>query len=1630
MPDPTYTLLDAIRAAREQGGINAQRTGSSGAQASIANILKSFEAQPAPRQQAQPKKRGGFLGGLGGALKDIGGEALSLGFSGERLVKEAGRAGPLARALGLNYDTGLTTEGLPSPLRKLIDIGLAPATLATAGGGSAITSLGARTPGLLGMGIRAAGPVLDVAPGTGAGTAFGQRMAGETLTGLGSMYGSELLGKVAPDNTYAKIGAGLVGGLAGGVTGATLASRTRGALFNPKQFQRDVDLIQSATGDHTLTLSPEEMAKRAPELSAAIERVQKVNDALQRPTKALAEAMRQVSAPESKYLSPDTGALGELDLSTLTRNPVRGPSVPGQVRRTPYTGTQVAQGKAAIEQGPRTVYDAYGRPYHVVDSSEAKTMLAQPIVQAGDGPRYAKPTLLRKDAVTLTTPTPEEMAQVGTKAKNPFPEGPMLDQARDHYGIKGKVITPPEPMMVPSPAMDHIDDIANTVHAEAVTAHMDGTPPPTIPVDSPMGLPGDEGASLWDLTVQVQEMQAVISSPDGKAQVESLFATDPRELIKRSHFIQDLIDKLPDTPVSRALRGIGRAFIDPRYGKDDRVVHTFAIGQGFREREITTATVATNAVGRDFKTAFGDSLSKVEIREDAPQSARVIWDQFQTRSIQEGKPLYEGALFEMVGVHPEWFRNITPEQASWLKQYTKVLENDVKTSRDWGVDIDTTKGFYARRMTGLIINDGTNTPAPSELRQLIMGRERSYQMARFFDDIKDMLDYQVLSPDQKRIWLDEKITSIEQSKGSHGELAALREMRKHNLAITLKEGSFADAFSERMIQAANARADEATLQYAKQLDIAARTADPTHTTAIEDQVRGLVTENVNSIVRGMGEVTQILREMKLGADASFLTIQAFPAVVMDKGWAPGLRYMTDGTISTALSAEAHLRWQLANAPAISDAVLNGGLAMRSNILEKLDDGAAGITRIPFLGKAISKAEEIGYERFLYRKKLETYQNTHALLKSIQGGGRLEAFWKGLGKGQLLLTDPKTWTDADVARAAGNFTNNALGGLNMATLTKSKLHQTVESLIVLTPGFTRGTLGLGFKALGGGPEAALSRALAARGTALIAGLVTGLTLFANGVYDGKVVMPNIIDPSRDDWMDIPLPGGARIRPMSRFRSPAKIAVGNLMLASKDPITAAQNFTNESLQWASYRQSMPVTTILGDPIGGVFGQAAGNRYARDKGLTSLINNPSTSRPLDVMEFAGSAAPVILEGAMSELTRSGGLTPGALKNVSLEVVSQFFGQQALQPTSSQREIITMGAEKALAAGVPEDAVTLALRTNKAAFNAKGADGTYLLTREQRSAIVAEIATATGSDPKEVATGGFLQQQRDRASELKSAKSQQITDFFATSNTANEQYRAAVAQLDEGVRTGVLSLKDYSQRITDLRAQKGAIGATNQASNPVAMAFLKTGEWRNQRNGLDVAIDTLASDYYNPPTPFVDPATGEFDFVARAAREEMVKTKYGDELYDEWIKRRDAKKSPLELERDKASATLEPYYALGESLWAQHTKGTMGASKQEFESTLLAQFRAQGMDDATASVALQKAEQRLPSIKRANRAIERARLILRRQNPKIEEAITQWHGLQPLSARADRGYPSNGKGFTGGNLSTLSTFKPPKLF
>lgn len=677
--------------------------------------------------------------------------------------------------------------------------------------------------------------------------------------------------------------------------------------------------------------------------------------------------------------------------------------------------------------------------------------------------------------------------------------------------------------------------------------------------------------------------------------------------------------------------------------------------------------------------------------------------------------------------------------------------------------------------------------------------------------------------------------------------------------------------------------------------------------------------------------------------------------------------------------------------------------------------------INYIGKPIRTLNRIQFGRLVTMWKVEMHEHLTGMLKAGRNDADVEDFFRTLKPGNtdqaaqmsnirnMAGAGLKDVDDGTITKASAEFVNDLLGGLNRVGQGRTVTQNLLESLFILTPGFTRGTLSVAANTFSSGPKGALARDFAARGFLLGAGIIMGLTTAINGIVttvkgEPELVTANVTDPSKGDWMSIPLPNGKTLRPFSRFRSLGKLAFDSIDNTLREgPIEGAQRFTEDTLRWASYRQSALISTTTGDPIGALgqkVGLNTGNRFARGFSLGDIAFNPSVDTREDLADLAASVTPISLQ-TVREAIKNNGMSPGAVADASIALGAEFLGVTAFGPSLIERSVVVRGFDAAVGAGVPEDQATELMNSNRPPWQARDEQGKNILDRDTIGKIVTAIAADLGVDEEVVRRGG-TRSARERKSSREALREAQISDFFSSLDAADDIYlngaenRPGLRDLTAAVNDGRITHEVFSQQLTELRQERGVRKGEAERANPAAVAFLRQPSVLNNKNELDQTMDAISTEFNS--VDFYDPRTLTFDFEAREAMLRRLDAKYGP-MFDEWQGKQDARKQPLELDRDQAFQRMEPYFAIADDAWVRATGGLLGPSEKDFELDMRQTFQEQGMDEQTIAVAIQLMKRSMPGIQLANQMTRQLRDLMRLSDPQMEADVTLWLGNLPRS-------------------------------
>lgn len=1002
-----------------------------------------------------------------------------------------------------------------------------------------------------------------------------------------------------------------------------------------------------------------------------------------------------------------------------------------------------------------------------------------------------------------------------------------------------------------------------------------------------------------------------------------------------------------------------------------------------------------------------------------------------------GQDINDYVLMRHAYERPELF-DLTPEQLDFFDRVRQLSDYDLTLNRMFGVDIDAIQLPYIRSFTdfkavqnGELVDIDYNEMA-KRFAEVGLDQQAGFQLPR---TITSILDWQRMleSARDPQSWnrqMDRAIEAV-RGKGEEGwedEVRRLTKLRQSGVIMVPRAMHFEDAISTRMVEGYQARAEK----LGKKL---ATSAGPDVAAELE---KYLVPQVVHPLIRKPAKVAQLMRGLLLRADLSMFGVQIAsgagalfgPNYSLKHGAATAFQFMKD--------PQALNKWSMLNADRISRMIQNGLvlapqdvsmitqgatddlllrplLRGRKEIVDPLTGDvvqAAGVaartagTSIPVWGKVQSVVrwtDEAQFARALPYFKVEAVDTIKATLKAAaQHDGFLESVIKLRPFSRMSRKALAAMDDDAIERMAIEFVNDLFGGRNHVDLGRTNAGTMLESLFLLTPGFTRGTLHTVMKGFGQGPQAALARDLALRYFALAAGIVTTLTVGANGLAglfddDGpRLVLPNLFDPTKSDWFTVPLPGGRTITPMARFRGLAKIIFGSLQDATinNDLNAAGRYWTDDTMRWVSYRQSALVQSLLGDPLGDTFGEQRGNQFARNTGVKDILWNPSTDRTADILEAISARGPVGAQQIV-EAFRAHNASPRGFAEATTAVVTQLLGVGTYGPTSLESSIAARAGELALAAGMEPSVINELVRRGQSPLSAKDSAGRYILTSDQRREIAQTIAHEYGISEQLAYQGGRVQE-RERAAEAEAVERAQVGLFVDALREADRQYAERRTMLEDALINGRIDAPTYSEELTRLRATRAGARLGAEAAAPAALVFLNDQSRQDKLNYRDALFSAISAEAF--ASDFVDLQTGIFDFDAYNEHMENLAAKYGPN-FEAWQADRDRDKSQLELERDAAIRTLAPYFEVTDDAWQMTTGGVMGASEAEFNAALDQMLIQQGAEPAIVRVLREQLKNNMP-VMQQYRSLSRAfRNAVRATNPAVEQAAVRWLGNVPLA-------------------------------
>ena len=1051
-----------------------------------------------------------------------------------------------------------------------------------------------------------------------------------------------------------------------------------------------------------------------------------------------------------------------------------------------------------------------------------------------------------------------------------------------------------------------------------------------------------------------------------------------------------------------------------------------SVGYNYIGAQKHAISVVHNDVNTFVKNELGPKGEMVSLSPSAPDHVKASFLGWQKYGYENG---WVGTIKEF----PEHF-NLTPSQRQYFADLKSLERADVDLDDLVGADTSALHNAdgalrvenYSRHMVEML--DPAGKPLSTEMRTMHLGADRSYQKNRMFDSWADI--WAAASEENNASFHAQiqKAIASEMRDGNADEVTRLQNLLQSGIRIGVRRASFADSIVERLSQSAKRRGETIAMNTLRKSggDITA-----------EGELNSLLSAGrISDALKIPAEAAGLLRSFQLRLDASYALIQGWGAIAMGRGLKGGMHSYAEA-FNTFRSDEGWAKYSLLHADEMARERLSGlelsdsipELAEDLDILKRkfmpkskwlrgIEQGPGTITTpgkkiaLDYFQNGMNAIDDIQFGRMAVAYKRDMFHHTFDLMKAARDGnmGILEM----LGHPSLALSQTfgsfKNFDDEALRQASASFSNNLFGGLNRVAKGRTVSQNLLESVIALTPGFTRGTISLGLQAgnlAKWTPEYALARDFAVRGT-LLAGV--GVSIFGaavNGITGGTLPAVNVTDPTKDDWMAIPLPDGKWIRPLSRFRSPGQIVGATVSkMLDGNMMEAATYFGPAALRWATYRQSALVTAGVGDIVGDI-GRAQfdpesnyGNTFARGRGVTNLLTDPMADRREQVAGILTGSLPLAV-GSMVESYRGG----GSASDLAIAVGAELLGQGSTIPSRTEVSVRSAAADLVAAMGVPQEAIAQALVAGDMPTKILDPQtGLPYLTSAQRREVVEKVAASLGVEEEVVAVGGRrnLKQKKQALDAIDKA---QTDNFFKGLDVADTHYNQKMTMMEKAVENG-LPLSEVSSYISDARKARAEAKKVVTEMNPLAIELLRSPERMKNQHSKDVLFSAIATDAF--AVDFFDKETLTFDFDAREEHYAKLRQTYGAS-FDEWLSRSDEKKRPIERQRDDAFDRLGTYFSVESELWDRVTGGQLGESEKDFDRQMLEGFVGQGISDPSMQqFMLSQIKSQIMPIAAVHSLTAKVRDILRASDPQMEADVTTWLGAQPIAfkkvSKADR--------------------------
>lgn len=719
--------------------------------------------------------------------------------------------------------------------------------------------------------------------------------------------------------------------------------------------------------------------------------------------------------------------------------------------------------------------------------------------------------------------------------------------------------------------------------------------------------------------------------------------------------------------------------------------------------------------------------------------------------------------------------------------------------------------------------------------------------------------------------------------------------------------------------------------------------------AYDDRLKALT--GSSDVLAFGGQVSDSVRGMVLTADASVLSIQYLAAAMDNPLRAASNLYHA---VKFTLSPEGFRTFLATNNSGLADARLHG-----LNIVDHSPTQLSAVTpgarknlidRIPFAGPGLLKINDAVYGRGIAYLKYQVYQSNVEMLtasKNQQGFGAFFSKVTGRKAGADL-------SDAEIKREVAEYTNNLLGGQNMEALGIGRNQQALEKMVILTPDYLRSTSGMVASLTDLGVKGALAR----RTLGLYFGLAAVATATVTTLFSDQ--MPNLFDPTSPKWLTMQVDredgGTTNLNPFSRFVSLAKIPLKTIgVLAEEGKLDDALN--------AGYEQSQRFLRGRLASMPGIGAEVLSNK---DYFGNPIVTEGGLKGQLQQVEHvASSALPIVAQSLREE------------GEVSLTTAVEFLGVSAYSTTPQEKMVTEALTAAALNAGVPEDLVLEAVRKGRNPLTAT-IDGVRVLSAVENRDAVEYAVSISGVEEDVVRRKG--RDQRILSLDQQNAVDEGLRQsFFDGQDAIDTLYSDALVQVAEAVAAGQTDYNGVRLAIGNFRAQKRAMHTFSSDENGPFRDVI--AELNNpDKDYIEHADNVLRRQFfdavYDDGFTSIGPNGVEFDFRAQQQALATQRLLLGDAKVEQFMSQGDTKLHPLEREMREEQALLEPYWRLGDDIWA----------------------RIGGLSLAPSAQDVAEQQPNHPLLLSYNRQLQDQRRVLRLQTPNIDRVLVKWYGRAPV--------------------------------